>query len=34
MERDAIRFAADQPWHLENMTNTTARMLLVYRYLK
>ncbi len=34
LERDAIRFAADQPWHLENMTNSTARMLLAMRYLK
>ena len=34
LERDAIRFAADQPWRMENMTNTTARMLLSFRYLK
>ena len=34
VERDAIRFAADQPYHFENMTNSTARLLLVYQYLK
>jgi len=34
MERDALRFAADQPYHFENMTNSTARVLLVYQYLK
>ncbi len=34
VERDAIRFAADQPYRFENMNNTTARLLLVYRYLK
>lgn len=34
LERDAIRFAADQPYHFENMTNASARLMLVYRYLK
>lgn len=34
LERDAIRFAADQPYTFLNMTNTTARMILVYQYLK
>ena len=34
LERDAIRFAADQPYRFENMTNATARLLLVYQYLK
>ena len=34
LERDAIRFAADRPWKMENMTNATARMLLAFQYLK
>ena len=34
MERDALRFAADQPFWLENQFNGTARLLLTYRYLK
>ena len=34
LERDAIRFAADQPYQFENMTNSTARLLLAYQYLK
>lgn len=34
VERDAIRFAADQPYRFENMNNATARLLLVYQYLK
>ena len=34
LERDALRFAADQPFWLENQFNTTARLLLTYRYLK
>ena len=34
LERDAVRFAADQPYRFENMTNATARLLLVYQYLK
>ncbi|MBQ7777731.1 MAG: helix-turn-helix transcriptional regulator [Oscillibacter sp.] len=34
MERDAIRFAADQPYCFTNMTHSAARILLCYRYLK
>lgn len=34
LERDALRFAADRPYYFENMTNATARLLLVYQYLK
>ena len=34
LERDALRFAADQPYQMENQSNTTARLLLAYRYLK
>ena len=34
LERDAIRFDASQPWSLSNQTNSTARLLLSYRYLK
>ena len=34
LERDALRFAADQPFWLENQFNGTARLLLTYRYLK
>ena len=34
MERDALRFAADRPYEFENMTNSTARLLLAYQYLK
>ena len=34
LERDALRFAADRPYHFENMTNSTARVLLVYQYLR
>ena len=34
MERDALRFAADRPYTFVNMTNSTARILLVYQYLK
>lgn len=34
IERGALRFAADQPYSFENMTNATARLVLVYRYLK
>ena len=33
-ERDALRFAADQAYGFENMTNATARLVLVYQYLK
>lgn len=34
MERDALRFAADRPYSFENMTNSTARLQVQYRYLK
>ena len=34
MERDALRFAADRPYRLENATNSTARLVLMYQYLK
>ena len=34
VERDAVRFAADLPYRFENMTNSTARLLLIYQYLK
>lgn len=34
LERDALRFAADRPYRLENMSNSTARLLLAYQYLK
>lgn len=34
IERDALRLAADLPYQFENMTNSTARLLLVYQYLK
>lgn len=34
MERDAIRFAADQPYHFENMLSGTGRLLLEYQYLR
>ena len=34
LERDALRFAADQPWTLTNMSSGNARLLLSYRYLK
>ena len=34
MERDALRFAADQPYEFENMTNSTARLMLSYLYMK
>ena len=34
MERDALRFAADRPYFFENMTNSTARLVLMYQYLK
>ena len=33
-ERDTLRFAADRPWKIVNMTNSTARLILVYQYLK
>ncbi len=34
LERDALRFAADRPFCFANQSNTTARLLLCYRYLK
>ena len=34
MERDALRFAADRPYRIENQLSGTARLLLCYRYLK
>ena len=34
LERDGLRFAADRPYQFSNMTNSTARLLLTYRYLK
>ena len=34
LERDALRFAADQPYRMENGAGGTARLLLCYRYLK
>ena len=34
LERDALRFAADQPYWLENPLGSTARLLLCYQYLK
>jgi len=33
-ERDSLRFAADRPYRFENMTSSTARLMLVYQYLK
>jgi len=33
-ERDTLRFAADRPWKIVNMTNSTTRLMLVYQYLK
>ena len=33
-ERDALRFAADSAYRFENRFNSTARILLVYQYLK
>ncbi len=34
LERDALRFAADRPYRFVNMTNSTARLVLMYQYLK
>lgn len=34
LERDAIRFKADQPYHIENMSSGTGRLLLEYQYLR
>lgn len=33
MERDALRFAADRPYTIQNLSNT-GRLVLVYQYLK
>ena len=33
VERDAVRFAADRVYRFENMTNSSARLLLIYQYL-
>lgn len=33
LERDAIRFKADQPYHFENMSSGIGRLLLEYQYL-
>ena len=34
LERDAVRFKADQPYHFENMSNNIGRLLLEYQYLQ
>ena len=34
LERDAIRFKADQPYHFGNMSSGTGRLLLEYQYLQ
>ena len=34
LERDAIRFKADQPYHIENISSGTGRLLLEYQYLQ
>ena len=34
LERDALRFAADRPYHFENMSSGTGRLLLEYQYLR
>ena len=34
LENTALRFAADRPYEFVNMTNSTARLLLAYQYLK
>lgn len=34
LERDAVRFKADQPYHFENMSNNISRLLLEYQYLQ
>jgi len=33
LERDALRFKADQPYHFTNMSSGTGRLLLEYQYL-
>lgn len=34
LERDALRFAADQPYLFQNQSNGTGRLLLEYQYLQ
>lgn len=34
LERDALRFAADQPYYFENFSNGIGRLLLEYQYLR
>lgn len=34
LERDAVRFKADRPYHFENMSNNVGRLLLEYQYLQ
>lgn len=34
LERDAVRFKADRPYHFENMSNNIGRLLLEYQYLQ
>lgn len=34
LERDAIRFKADQPYHIENLSSGAGRLLLEYQYLR
>ncbi len=34
LERDAVRFRADQPYHFANMSSGTGRLLLEYQYLQ
>ena len=34
LERDAVRFKADQPYHFGNMSSGTGRLLLEYQYLQ
>ena len=34
LEWDAVRFPADQPWRVDNQSNSTVRLHLTYRYAK
>ncbi len=34
LERDAVRFKADQPYHFGNISSGTGRLLLEYQYLQ
>lgn len=34
LERDAVRFKADRPYHFENISNNIGRLLLEYQYLQ